>query len=81
MRALPRTLHRRSDPGASVLHPSDHQAIDQASSAHTSVVGSTASMLVNWLKPLTGSKIDVADRWEAIASRSGYSWIRLELLT
>jgi len=38
-------------------------------------------MLVNWLKPLTGSKIDVADRWEAIASRSGCSWIRLELLT
>ena len=30
-----------------------------ASSAHRSAVGPTASMLVNWLKPLTGSKIDV----------------------
>jgi hypothetical protein len=57
---LPRTLHRRLDPGACALNPPDHQAItDQASSAHRSAVGPAASILVNWLKPLTGSKIDV----------------------
>jgi hypothetical protein len=48
-----------SPPQVSMTTCGSPSGADQASSAHRSVVGPTASMLVNWLKPLTGSKIDV----------------------